>query len=80
MKLTELNPKYGSSNIQRTHIIFDCPVCRSHKIAVPFVGEKKWEKAGVDFETTTMAPSIAHDNGAGCKSHFFIRKGEIVMA
>ena len=80
MKLAELGPKYGSTDGVRTHIIFDCPKCKEHRIAVPFVGEKAWGHSGVDFESTTLSPSIAHNNGVGCQSHFFIRNGEIEMA
>ena len=79
MKLIELNPKYGEKNGVRTHIIFDCPKCHEHRISIPFEGEKKWDKTGIDFESTTLSPSIAHDNGIGCQSHFFIRSGEVEM-
>ena len=80
MKLTDLNPKSGETDGKRTHVIFDCPKCRQHRMSIPFEGRVKWEKSGEDFETTMLSPSIAHNNGEGCESHFFIRNGEIVMA
>lgn len=80
MKLTDLNPKYGETDGEKTHIIFDCPKCQKHQISIPFKGRVQWEKSGEDFGTTTLSPSIAHKSGEGCDSHFFIRNGEIVMA
>ncbi len=77
MKIIELNPKYGETDGVQTHIIFDCPVCKEHRVSIPFRGAKKWDKTGVDFESTTLSPSIAHDNGRGCKGHYFIQNGEI---
>lgn len=79
MKLKELNPKYGTTDGVRTHIIFDCPKCRGHRIAIPFAGEKRWEHSGEDFESTTLSPSIDHDYSPICHSHFFIKNGEIEM-
>jgi len=90
MKLTELNPKYATVEGKRTCVIFDCPLCKKHRIVIPFAGEGvKWERTGFDFETTTLSPSIAHkDNYADgmdkaprtCQSHFFVRNGEIIFA
>jgi hypothetical protein len=79
MKLIELKPKYGSSEGVRTHIMFDCPKCRAHRIAVPIVGDPKWEHSGNDFETTTLSPSVLHEYPPICESHFFVTNGEIIM-
>jgi len=78
MKLLELNPKFVQSEGVRSHLSFDCPVCKNHKIVVPiFSTPKAWSTNGDSFENITLNPSIAHDNGSGCKSHFFITNGEI---
>ncbi len=80
MRLNELNPRYGSTDGVRTHIIFDCPKCRDHEIGVPIAGAKAWGHSGEDFETTTLTPSIDHNYPPICHSHFFITNGEIVNA
>jgi hypothetical protein len=81
MRLAELNPRYGSTNGEQTHIIFTCPKCKQHEMAIPFAGEQKWEKTGDDFTNMTLSPSILYKAPAhNCESHFFIRNGEIVNA
>ncbi len=85
MKLTELHPKYASwPNNERRDLIFDCPVCKNHRIAVPISGDRKWEKSGDDFETTTLSPSIHYNpqksNPTTCEWHGFIKNGEIINA
>lgn len=93
MKLIELHPSFARVSTpeqfigHRTHFTFDCPKCQQHKISIPIVGDNKWDiepvsflEGGVDFENITLSPSIAHNNGLGCESHFFIRKGEIIDA
>jgi len=87
----ELNPNWARKDLsQRTAISFDCPLCKQHRIVVPFKGEKPiWELQGDSFENMTLVPSIAHQthyaDGIGreprlCNSHFFITKGEVVLA
>lgn len=80
MKLIELNPKYGSEENIRSTVIFDCPKCKGHKIAVPIPPHPKaWTITGNSFDNLTLHPSIDHNNGT-CHSHFFVRNGEIQMA
>lgn len=88
MKLTELNPNWARKDLsERTAVSLDCPVCKAHKIIVPFKGEQPiWTLEGDDFSNLTMRPSVAHEthyaDGMGsdprlCKSHFYITNGEI---
>ncbi len=79
MILQKLNPKYTQAKGERTHITLDCPLCQKHKIAIPIKGRVKWDIEGEDFDDITLSPSILHDNGIGCKSHFFIKKGKIII-
>lgn len=84
MKLTDLNPKFGKERDERTRLIFDCPKCKGHRIAVPIAGKEPpiWQSENLeDFSKTTLSPSIDHDAPSwNCRSHFFIRNGEIIFA
>jgi len=89
MKLTELSPRWASSNGVRDHVNFLCPICRQHMIAVPFAGPPPlWTISGDNFENLTLAPSILHRTHYAdgmnqpprfCESHFWIRSGEIII-
>lgn len=91
MKLTDLAPAWHGVYDSGPNAIasFLCPVCRKHRIDIPITptrdsaplyGPVQWQRTGDDFTALTLSPSIAHDSGAGCKSHFFVREGEIVFA
>lgn len=85
MKLKDLDPRYGEERTgERDKLIFDCPKCKAHRIAVPILTHPRaWQLTGNqdDFDSITIAPSIDHDApGYKCHSHFFIQAGEIINA
>lgn len=64
-----------------TVIEFDCPKCLKHRIEIPPdpypVG---WAMTGsIEENNVTLTPSIAHTAADGCKSHFWVRNGDIEM-
>ncbi len=86
MKLIELEPSWHNEG---THVVFNCPKCKAHRIYISLKdGAYVWQKTGETFEDLTLSPSIAHENHRTlddgghevCKSHFFIKNGEIEMA
>lgn len=79
MRLTDLNPRYGETDGVRTHISFECPPHKIHRIFVPIAGPKKWESSGDTFETLTLSPSIRFEEPPVCDCHFFIQNGEIII-
>jgi len=65
-RLVDLNPKWGRTGEERTHLIFDCPCgggpawpdCGG-KVIIPITGEHRWQcTAGDDFATLTLSPSV----------------------
>lgn len=81
MNLAELNPKWEEKDGVNTHVSFDCPKCQAHRIIIPIPPtEKAWDMVGDEFSDLSLHPSIAHDNGVGCRTHFFITNGEIINA
>ena len=81
MKLIELNPHFERRVVDQTTLSFDCPVCKMHRLDIP-VGGAGWDMTGGSFtyNDITLMPSIAHDAPAhNCKSHFFIKNGEIEL-
>lgn len=86
MRLIDLKPKWEMHG-EYTHLAFDCPVCKTHRIEIP-VGDhpKAWGMTGDSFQDLTITPSIAHKTHYAdsmdeqprlCESHFFITNGEI---
>lgn len=91
MRLIELNPKID--NYGGLLLSFDCPKCRAHRLEIPMEPHPKgWKRNGDTLEKLSLTPSIAHENLDAddsafskkplrkCESHFFITKGNIVMA
>ena len=98
MKFNELRPKYGVDskddnndkgryNGKKRYIVFDCPICKKHRVNLPIIEEGKdnkgsrsnwgiWEKGGEDFGDTSISPSIMYDIGS-CRGHFRISRGEV---
>lgn len=80
MILNDLKPEWEKRG-DGTYLAFDCPKCKGHRISIPVPPTPKaWDIVGKDFAELSTWPSIAHDNGQGCKSHFFIKGGEIIEA
>lgn len=81
MKLTDLKPAWVK-HCAYTHLAFDCPQCRGHRIEVPKPPHPKaWGFTGPqDFAHLTIHPSIMHRSATDCISHFWVQNGEIVMA
>lgn len=70
-------------------ISFDCPCGCETPVFVHFENPldgglplettaPKWHRTGEQFETMTLSPSLLRMNG--CKSHFFVRNGEIIQS
>lgn len=88
MTLKDLHATWASTEGVRTHLTFECPKCRKHRIAVPIPpSDKAWHMTGSTLEDVTLNPSIKHLNqdsdpdevGVTCESHFFIVSGKIEM-
>jgi len=78
IKLKNLNPSFFCIKDGRyDRLEFDCPACGEHRISIPLTGKIKWKMDGHNFTDIILSPSISHDNGSGCKTHFFIKNGEI---
>lgn len=89
MKLVELNPAWEKHG-EYTHLAFDCPICKTHRIEIPVPPHPKaWGLSGTSFDEVTLSPSIAYEThyadgmemqARHCKSHFFVRGGAIQIA
>jgi hypothetical protein len=72
--LSSLKPKWwnASGSGETQGITFQCPLHRSHRLAIKF--GYAWERHGDTFPTLTVTPSIDASRQDGCP-HFFITNG-----
>lgn len=81
MRLTELDPHWvADSKGVRVGLSFDCPHCRTQRLAVPFHEcfgwiQKPWNMSGDSFDNLSLSPSI--DASASGHWHGFITNGEV---
>lgn len=77
LKLIDLKPNFEKHG-EYTHLAFDCPVCKEHRIVIPVKDHPKaWGMSGETFDELSITPSIAHTSSTGCVSHFFVTNGNI---
>lgn len=101
MRLVDLNPRWvttppawfgtlGRVDRWTVGVSFDCPHCRSFRIAVMFQNpfgadgaappspDRKWAREGETFDTMTLSPSV--DHSARGHAHLSIVAGEVILS
>lgn len=91
MKLSDLNPILGHTDMFGHELTIDCPICKERfsvhvNYQGPYKGDNIWglshPAAEFTWDSVTLTPSINHHpqarNKPKCAAHFSIINGKIV--